>query len=312
MAGAAAGSTRAEMVKVSVLTICYRPGYFDSMLDALQKQTMPRDQWEWVVVDEMAHLRGDVVRSFVGDSLRLVYVPMEPREMSATAEALNLGLGHCSGQLVYFMADYMYPSPRCLQRHWGIYRKYGPKVIISGLLIDGITLGGKSVAHDAVAVEEKVQVGDKWFAFPDFTPAVGLRMKANYKEPCPENYITIWEGKFVPRWPATPLDWRTHSISHTRLAPDLFKAHDYRFFYAGRNDSAPLEALRAVGGLQGEYGRHGGLETAMAERLRLHGCGYLVDYQAPAYILPHPFRKPEIGEYPSADEIGEETKCESL
>ena len=40
------------MVDVTVLTIAYRAGYIDTMVQALQAQTLDKSRWEWVLVDD--------------------------------------------------------------------------------------------------------------------------------------------------------------------------------------------------------------------------------------------------------------------
>ena len=299
-------------MKVSVLSICYRPGYFDSMLASLKAQTMPPD--EWVVVDELAHQREKLVRELVGDRVNLVYVPLEPSPTTNTVKAFNLGLEHCRGELVYCLADYMVPHPEALERHWHIYQKYGPKAIISGPLIDGITITGSSVWAGAKAVPHTVLVGSQPITYPEHLPSILLKLKPDYLSPTPENLLSIFQEPFVPAWPKLATDWRMGYIAQVSLERDAYECRSpvtwegldlvvppSAWWYAGRNDSAPLAMLRAAGGLQeSRPGFHGGMETELAARMMKLGCRYLVDRVAPAYILPHPSRKPEKWDYTTA------------
>ena len=132
--------------KVSVLTIGYRPGYVDTLVESLVNQTMPKDEWEWVLVDDIWELRKDAVRDHIQGRINYLHLPSkEIKEHAATATAINTGLAVAQGELVYFMADYCYPHHQCLERHWYIYQKYGPRTIISGPLVDGITMWGSSL-----------------------------------------------------------------------------------------------------------------------------------------------------------------------
>ena len=299
------------MLRVSVITITWRPGFIDSMVQALRAQTLRKEEWEWVLVDDLWEKRKEAVAEYVGDSLNLVHIP--PREIkpySATGIAFNTGLQHASGQLAYFMADYSYPHPRCLERHWYIYRKYGPKVMTIGPLVDRLTQNGKSVWTGAQPIPTTVQVGDKTITYPEHSPAVELKLKPDYNQPIPENLISVWAEEFVPRWPVyLPMDWR---IGYTVFDPksqravpcvsverNLFESNPGgQWWYGGRNDSASLEALRAVGGMV-ESEQHEGTDANLSRRLREYGCRLLVDREAPCYILPHPNRKPEKGHYPT-------------
>lgn len=294
------------MVRVSVLSICYRPGYFDTMREALQAQAFPREDFEFVVVDELAWRRENVVRDYIGDSLQLTYVPLEPKEWCNTKEAFNTGLRHCQGELVYMMADYMYPHPHCLSRHWDIYQRYGPKVFISGPLVDRVTSKGESIHQTNRPVPHTVLVGERPITYFEWSPPIEWPLKPNYREPTEDNLISIFERPFEPSWPQKlPSDWRLGAISDISLEPGLYEFVEgfnwtppdgpkgVSWFWCGRNDSAPLQALRAVGGLPGRYRQHGGWEVVLGNRLKAYGCRYLLDRLAPAFVLPHPTRKKE-------------------
>ena len=41
------------MPDVTVLTITYRTGYIDTMVQALRAQSLEPDRWEWVLVDDL-------------------------------------------------------------------------------------------------------------------------------------------------------------------------------------------------------------------------------------------------------------------
>lgn len=296
------------MPDVTVLTIAYRPGYIDTMVQALQAQSLDRERWEWVLVDDLWAQRKEAVARHINGAFNFQHMP--PREIkpySATGIAINTGLAAARGKLVYFMADYMYPHPECLWRHWYIYTFCGPpeyKVLISGPIIDGITCQGLSVWGLTPETLSKawpvaVRVGDEVISYNEHMPALPVDIKDRAEVYTEDKAISIWAKPFIPQWPATPgLDWRMGGflLESRARAPDLFEFHGPACsWFAGRNDSADLELLKASGGLEEEPpGKHGGLETNWEQRMRDMGACYLVDQQAPAMILPHPTRKREF------------------
>lgn len=114
-------------MKVTVITATYR---VDDMLErqaaCLEDQTL--DDFEWVVVDDHYAERVPPETSFP-----LTFVPpREMKDMFAPASAWNTGFLYANGDLAYFLNDYMLLTPRVLERHWGLFERYGPAVLISG------------------------------------------------------------------------------------------------------------------------------------------------------------------------------------
>ena len=298
-------------LKVSVVTITWRPGYIDTMAAALCAQTMSKDSFEWVLVDDLWEMRRDAVAAHVNGAIRLVHVP--PREItreSGTGIAVNTGLAHASGELVYFMPDYCYPSPRSLERHWEIYTRFGPQAIIVSPWVDRITQRRESVWLGASAPLVEIQVGARRITFPDHSPPVEIALRPGYDKPSPDNFISIFADPVRPLWrDDLTLDWRmgwlltgdeVHTpVPHGRGLFEIFSPGRVNWWY-GRGDSAPRTALLESGGLPERTGTHGGLETLLTRRLLDMGCRFFADHTAPVMILPHPSRKPERNLYPSA------------
>jgi len=293
--------------KISVLTIGYRPGYVDSCVAALKAQSL--QDFEWVFVDELVAQRRDLVKREVNDAFSLTHIP--PREItdiSATAMALNTGIVHCRGELVHFMADYMYLHPRTLERHWEIYQKYGPKVIITGPLLDRLTAEGKSISLGARPILWTIQVGSRPVQYHEHSPPIDWPLKPNFTELTDENLLSIFARPFIPVWPDYVLpDWRSGVISNLSLERGLYEnaqPEPWKWWWAGRVDSAPLEALLEANGMdETSAGRRAGLETDMARRMVRAGCRHLHDRLYPSYMLPHPTRKREISDW--EDDKGE-------
>lgn len=117
-------------MKVTVITATYR---VDDMLErqaaCLEDQTL--DDFEWVVVDDHHADRVPPETSFP-----LTFVPpREVKDVFAPASAWNTGFLYANGDLAYFLNDYMLPTPKVLERHWELFERYGPAVIISGQIV---------------------------------------------------------------------------------------------------------------------------------------------------------------------------------
>ena len=212
------------MLKISVITITYRPGYVLELTQALQRQSFPSEDFEWLLVDELWPERNKAVVDLVNDSLNLRHIPCPKSPVTATVRAFNTGLAPALGLLVYWLADYMHPHPKALERHWHIYLEYGPKVIISGPLIDGITVTGHSVWTGARAAMHTVLVGSQPITYPEHLPPVPLKLKPDYLAPTPANLLSIFQEPFVPAWPRRlTTDWRMGYMAQVSLERDIYE-----------------------------------------------------------------------------------------
>lgn len=296
-------------VKISLITITYRPGYIDNLVAGILNQSMPKDDFEWILVDDLWELRKSVVHKYIGDRFRYRHIP--PREIThlcGTTIAFNTGLRacDCDSKLVYSMADYIYMiGKECLSRHYELYDIYGPRVLISGGLIDGITSTGKSLIDERPKMIT-VDIGGKITSFPECTPPIEFPMKKDYRSIVPSNFISIWDHNDFENVFSLPdynhnLDWRSLEcmlIADRCLtsSPMVIEILNGNWFWCGRNDSVAKAGLVSVGGLEELNGVHGGLEAAMAnELIGNHGYKYLIDYYRmnTCVMLPHPYRKPE-------------------
>lgn len=304
-------------MKVSVVLPIYRPGYTDTIIQSLSNQTLPKSEWELVLVDELHEQRKEALKAV---DFNLKHISQEPSLDIAAAAAVVMGLNHCEGQLIYLMCDYNYPHPRCLERHWGIFEKYGPKVMISGPIIDAFNIEGKSIwLGTATTVRQRIITGGtgKNVSYPvfvdydEFIPPVPLQLRNNFSDPTPQNIVSIFTEPFQPVWPKNLVpDWRISVISNVSLEKDLYECIPGTTVLDGvagpewwwwRNDSVSMEGLRAIQNilLQGSIDEADGRytrkniapDTLMAMKLMEWGCRYLVDREAPSYILPHPWRK---------------------
>ena len=222
-------------MKVSVLTTTVRPWDFaQRQLEALKEQTL--DDFEWVFVDNRGGQRTLTSTNPRHIPLKIVQSRGGQPPYMAEALAKNSGLSYCQGELVYLMNDYILPTPKVLERHWQLYKEYGPKVFISGPLEAGDLEQKDRSRHRKVEYE----IGD----------GVG-------------------------------------EVSWAKLNSNSFTE-----FWAGRNDSASLEALLAVNGFDECIdGGKGGIDLLIALRMANWGCRHLVDLKEPclefSHVSPH-------------------------
>lgn len=276
-------------MKVSVIIPTHRPGYMDTISQALKAQTLPREDWELILVDELYELRKDIVKPLMDFNFQHIPQPLSEKQQGQAA--INLGLKHAKGELIYFMCDYSYPHSGTLERHWEIYERYGPKVFISGPFIDGITITGQCTWSGAQPVLHRVMTKDKGpVDYYEHIPPISLELKPDYDKPTPENLISIFKNPFKPLTWKTPPDWRIVVISNISVAKNLYECKVGHQWWWTRNDSVCVrdlegmpEGARTVNGV--------GTDTLMISKLVEKGYRYLADRESPSYVLPHPWRK---------------------
>jgi len=280
--------------KITVLTVTCRPGYIDTMVESLKNQIFK--DFEWILVDELFEIRKKAVEEYVDGSLSLLHIP--PKKISETSSvpsAINTGLEKAQGELVYFMNDYIYLHPNTLNAHWDIYKKYGPKIMISGPLIDKLVLSGTSIWYGAGVPTVEYSTNKGKISYSELMPPVEWPMKKHFRKPNSYNLISIWEKPFKPNWPifrCAP-DWRIGYICNEVVdyKKRIYACSSSKWWWAGRNDSADLSLLKSVGGMDEKLDGLQGIDSDLASRMAKEKAHYLVDKTAPCFILPHPSSK---------------------
>ena len=214
-------------MKVSVLTTTVRPWHFLlRQLEALEVQTLP--DFEWIVADNFGGSRDFTLKGRFPITIAKSRGGQPP--YMAEALAKNSGLSYCQGDLVFFLNDYVLPTPKVLERHYQLYQEYGPRVFISGPLRAG---DGNERARGR----------------------------------CPEMMIGDGVGE----------------VSKNRL-----NSADLSEFWAGRNDSAALEACLAVNGFDECIdGGKGGIDLLIALRMSNWGARHIIDMMEPCDEYSH-------------------------
>lgn len=302
-------------MKVSVVCPTFRPGYIDTLVGGLSQQTLSQDEWEFILVDDLYERRKEAVKKYAAGKIKNFkhIPPKELKSFYAAASAMNTGILHAEGELIYFINDATYASPRCLERHCEIYQKYGPKVLISGPVIDALVASGQSVWTGAQPLATAIKENGRVFYFSDITPPIQVRLKPNFDEVVEDNFISVFAEPFVPPVVSPRLpDWRLGSITNVQIEEHLFENTMHRggsWWWAGRNDSAGLEALFEANGFdEGWDGRHGAADGDAGQRMIWAGCRYLVDIEAPCYMLVHPLRKRGVISEEDRARLVEETR----
>jgi hypothetical protein len=109
-----------------VLTTYQRPGPLHDCLAALCEQTLPRDRFHVVVVDDgSAESAEPVVQPFL-DRLELTFVRLE--QNVGLGAARNRGIEASRGDILFFLDDDDEPAPRCLAEHLRTHAEHGDDV----------------------------------------------------------------------------------------------------------------------------------------------------------------------------------------
>ena len=119
-------------VLVSVNFATIREGWMENTFRALGQQTMPKNLFEFVIVDDWGD-RWDLVRRLAEEHrVNVKYMQSKPWHWKSNRQlgnARNTGFIHCEGEIVVFLDDYSWVEPAFLATHWDLYRARGRAVI---------------------------------------------------------------------------------------------------------------------------------------------------------------------------------------
>ncbi|HEV7898057.1 MAG TPA: glycosyltransferase [Planosporangium sp.] len=107
----------------AIVTTYQRHAVLRDCLEALANQTLPRDRFEVVVVDDASQpSAGPVVEGF-RDRLDVRFVRLD--DNVGLGEARNRGIDASRGDVLFFLDDDDEPAPRCLAEHLRTHAEHG-------------------------------------------------------------------------------------------------------------------------------------------------------------------------------------------
>jgi len=119
--------------KISVLLATYRKGGLDISFSGLTHQTMPKEDWELILVDVWWMERSTTVRNYLGN--KIDYTHCYPARTLWPVDSVNMhrnsAIALAEGELCIFFCDYMYVRPDYLERMWGQYQQSKPATPIA-------------------------------------------------------------------------------------------------------------------------------------------------------------------------------------
>jgi GT2 family glycosyltransferase len=122
------------MIRASIIVATYnRKGPLARLLATLVKQTVPRDAYEVVVVDDGSHDDpASVVRAFSS----AIQVSLIRQTNSGVAVARQRGVEHARGPIVIFLDDDMLASEDFVEQHLAAHEGSEDRVVMGELLAD--------------------------------------------------------------------------------------------------------------------------------------------------------------------------------
>jgi hypothetical protein len=109
-----------------IVTTYQRRAVLRNCLEALSRQTLPRDRFEVVVVDDGSQPSAAPVVEAFGDRLDVRFVRLSTNV--GLGQARNAGIEASRGDVLYFLDDDDEPAPRCLAEHLRTHADHGDEV----------------------------------------------------------------------------------------------------------------------------------------------------------------------------------------
>lgn len=120
-------------MKISVSFATNRYGWLENTFRCLGSQTLPHEEWELIMIDDVPEDRCEQVMGLAEkENINLKWMRSKPNYWKSNrmlGNARNTGFIHSDGELIVFLDDYTWLESKFLQWHWEIYKKTGMAVI---------------------------------------------------------------------------------------------------------------------------------------------------------------------------------------
>lgn len=237
-------------MKVSVIVATIHLGGLDVLFHSLDRQTMPKAEWELILVDANMEQRKEQVedrRRMDYPGINLVHIP--PKNVSEYFDAstsFNTGASVARGGLVVYMSDFLWAYPRYLEDHWSLYQNH-----------PGYSMSGFADRFEFPPIANCSQGCCWWSCFrQEFDVAFAVDWFASH-------------GPFYQE--------RKFGTSHRIPGKLLFEVPG-EYVYFSVNESIPLSVLKELNGfderLNGAYGNN---DRDLGARANMIGWKWMVN-----------------------------------
>lgn len=120
-------------LKISISFATIRHGWLENTFRCLGRQTLPHDEWELIMIDDISEDRSEYVLELARkEGIKIKWMRSKPNYWKSNrllGNARNTGFIHSDGKLVVFLDDYTWAPETFLEEHWKIYNETGMAVI---------------------------------------------------------------------------------------------------------------------------------------------------------------------------------------
>lgn len=120
-------------MKISISFATIRHGWLENTFRCLGRQTLPKDEWELVMTDDIPEDRSEYVLELARkEGINVKWMRSKPNHWKSNrmlGNARNTGFIHCGGELVVFFDDYTWAPETFLEEHWKTYKETGMAII---------------------------------------------------------------------------------------------------------------------------------------------------------------------------------------
>jgi glycosyltransferase involved in cell wall biosynthesis len=120
-------------LKISISFATIRTGWLENTFRCLGRQTLPKDEWELIMIDDIPEDRSEYVMELARkEDINVKWMRSKPNHWKSNrllGNARNTGFIHSDGELVVFLDDYTWVPETFLEEHWKIYKETNMAVI---------------------------------------------------------------------------------------------------------------------------------------------------------------------------------------